>query len=515
MASEEADKMFGLFAGYDKAYGTYGQTEVSTTKRKVEIKKTAKTIKQPVTTDLWDAHLRGEHPLGIIPVDEKGRVRWACVDVDKYEGLSFVDLVGSIARRKLPLIVCRSKSGGAHIFAFFRDWVSASDAQYAMRSVAATLGLGNSELFPKQSEVLYERGDLGSWLNMPYFSSEKTDRGAMKSTGTAMTLREFLRAAESSRCTLEDLTEIPSTSSGGPESTDGSEFRDGPPCLEHLTALGFPEGSRNHGLVALGVFAKKKYESDWEAKLNEWNQKYMNPPLDSEEVQTVIKYLRKKDYNYRCKNQPICNHCNSQVCITRRFGVGEEGNFPVISGLSVLNTDPPLWFMDVNGQRIEMQTDDLQNYKRFQKICMERLHVVFPMLKQDTWLAITREAMKNVIVLEAPPEVSVPGMFQELLADFLRDKSSTTDRDGITIGRVWEDEEAGKFYFRLRDLQDYLERAKFDFYNRSQITTRIKELHGAQHFFNIKGLGVNVWFVPSALVRKIQLDLPAVKEEVL
>jgi len=514
--SAEADKMFGLFAGYLGAYGTYGATEKSHAKGgKLEIKKTARTVKKPVTTQLWEAHLAGEQPLGIMPVDEKGRVKWGCIDVDSYD-VNHVELVIKIEKLGLPMIVCRSKSGGAHIFAFFRDWVSASDAQFVIRGTAAALGLGNSEIYPKQSEVLYERGDMGSWLNMPYFSSETTDRGAMKSTGTSMTLREFLRAAESKLCTLDALSVATSSTSTTKTQGDGaSDFADGPPCLQHLTALGFPQGTRNHGLVALGVLAKKKYESSWESKLEEWNQKYMSPPLDTEEVQTVIKYLRKRDYNYRCKDQPICNHCNSQVCITRRYGVGDEGNFPVISGLSVLNIEPPLWFMDVNGRRIEMQTDDLQNYKRFQKICMEQLHVVFPMLKQDTWLAITREAMKNVTILEVPPEASIPGMFRELLADFCRDKSSRTDKDGILIGRVWEDEEAGRYYFRLRDLQDYLDRAKFDFYTRGQITTRIRDLHGGPHFFNIKGQGQNVFYIPSSVVKVIELSIPPVKKDVL
>jgi hypothetical protein len=514
--SEEADKMFGLFTGYLGMYGTYKAEERNLNKNKLEIKKTARTIREPVTTKLWEAHLKGEQPLGIIPVDEKGRVKWAVIDVDRYD-VNHAELVEKLARHKLPLVVCRSKSGGAHLFAFFRDWTNAADVQYVMRSICAALGLGTSEIFPKQAEVLYARGDSGSWLNMPYFDATKTTRGAVKSTGATMTLKEFLRHVESKICTLEELLaavgEGEKTQSTG--ATSSHEFDDGPPCLQYLTKLGFPEGTRNHGLIALGVLAKKKYESDWEVHLEEWNNKYMSPPLSTEEVQTVVKYLRKKDYNYRCKDQPLCNHCNSQVCITRRFGVGDEGNFPIIAGLSVLNTEPPLWFMDVNGQRIEMTTDDLQIYKRFQKLCMERLHIVFPMLKQDTWLAITREAMKNVIVLEAPPEVSVPGMFLELLIDFCRDKSSTTDREGILIGRVFEDEETQRFYFRLRDLQDYLERAKFDLYTRGQITSRIKDVGGGVFFFNIKGQGVNTWFVPSTLVRRVHLEVPKSKEQVL
>ena len=39
----------------------------------------------------------------------------------------------------------------------------------------------------------------------------------------------------------------------------------------------------------------------------------------------MIKQLEKKDYNYTCKATPMCDHCNSGLCKTQPFGVGDEG----------------------------------------------------------------------------------------------------------------------------------------------------------------------------------------------
>ena len=42
--------------------------------------------------------------------------------------------------------------------------------------LAAGIGYGGVEIFPKQREVLVDRGDIGSWLNMPYFEGETSVR---------------------------------------------------------------------------------------------------------------------------------------------------------------------------------------------------------------------------------------------------------------------------------------------------------------------------------------------------
>ena len=42
---------------------------------------------------------------------------------------------------KLPLIVCRSKSGGAHVFLFTSDYVSAKLMRDKLVQIRAVLGL--------------------------------------------------------------------------------------------------------------------------------------------------------------------------------------------------------------------------------------------------------------------------------------------------------------------------------------------------------------------------------------
>jgi len=360
------------------------------------------------------------------------------------------------------------------------------------------MGLGNCEIFPKQTQVLQEKGDLGNWLNMPYFDGDKTTRYAMKSTLVGMTLAEFVETAE--RAAVLSFDNIKTL-----DLSDDS-LSDGPPCLQYLSSTGFPEGTRNNGLFALGIFCKKKYDN-WQEKLEEYNREFMTPPLTSEEVSSIIKNLEKKEYNYRCSDQPCVAHCNSAVCRTRKFGVGGSEEFPTITGLSVLDTDPPLFFADVDGSRIELTTDQLQNYRAFHKVAMERLHTCYMMLTQPTWLKMINVAMKDMIKIEVPTEVSIHGQFMELLEDFCIGRHRADSKEDILSGKPWEDEEKKRYYFRLADLMLHLDRVRFVAWGRNKVATELDKL-GGKEFFNIRGKGVNVWWVRDSFTKPEAAKLP-------
>lgn len=179
----------------------------------------------------------------------------------------------------------------------------------------------------------------------------------------------------------------------------------------------------------------------------------------------------------------------------------------------MLDTDPPLWFIDVEDDRLELTTDELQNYKAFHKVCMERLFKCFRMMKQDSWLQVVSLAMRDAVRIDAPDEVGHTGQFHELLEDFVMDRHRGEKVDDLLSGRPWEDEETQRHYFRLKDLTKYLETAGFKIYNRSQIVTRIKSMGGNRHFFNIKNTGVNVWYVPSKFKPMPQGELPHLSKD--
>lgn len=505
-----AARMMALFDGYRDAHGTHGGTNRSDAKGgKLEIKKTARTIREPVTEERWREHLSGTRPIGIIPIKEDHTCAWGCIDVDKYD-LNHGEIVKKLKDMGLPLIVCRSKSGGAHIYLFLMEPEPAEEMRAVLQQLAASLGWGDCEVFPKQSQIIMDRGDLGNWLNMPYLGGDSTDRYAFKDTGMGMTLHEFLTAAEGMRTELS-MVKIKKTRGGSKKDMPNlAGYEDAPPCLQHLVSMGFPEGGRNTGLFAMGVYLKRKYESDWKERVEHVNRESISPPLSSEEVAGILRSLDRKDYSYTCKDVPLKNFCNSSLCRTRKYGVGGGGMFPVVTGLSKLETEPPVWFLDIEDHRIELNTRQLLNYKEFQIACADKITVMFMNMKAETWAEMIGAAMTTANIIEAPVESSTNGHFMELLEEFCTNRHSAQNKDEIVLGKPWLDEETERHYFRLRDLMNHLETKKFTVWGRNVVSARLDEI-GGRHFFNIKKVGVNTFWVPATFSEQPNLPLPAIE----
>ena len=191
------DKFKNIFQGLDIAYGQYQPGERGENGKQ---KGKAFICRGDVTDSLWSDHLEGKGPaLGIIPITQANDCRWGCIDIDEYN-FDHASLVKIIRNYKLPLIVCRSKSGGAHVFLFTKENIPASLMQSKLKQMAIILGYEGSEIFPKQTEILVERGDTGNFLNLPYYNEMKGLRYASIDTGAGCTLEEFYMLVDVLAC---------------------------------------------------------------------------------------------------------------------------------------------------------------------------------------------------------------------------------------------------------------------------------------------------------------------------
>ena len=57
-----------------------------------------------------------------------------------------------------------------------------------------------------------------------------------------------------------------------------------------------------------------------------------------------------------------------------KFGIGAGAQNAAIGNLRKYNSTPPVWFMDVNSEPVELDTDGLMNQSMFQKACMEQIN---------------------------------------------------------------------------------------------------------------------------------------------
>ena len=490
--TEKLKQFQAIFAGLDIAYGTYIiKSERGDGKQAGK----ATVVRKPPTDDLWQKHLDGIDPsLGIIPIRADNTCIWGCIDIDQYP-LDHKGLVEKVASLDLPMVVCRSKSGGAHVFLFVEEPIPAGEMQDFLKNAASLLGEAGREIFPKQAEILVDRGDTGNFLNLPYFGGDNGTRYAFKANGESATLEEFFEIYH------EKVQKLPLRIPEPPAQAE-SPIKDGPPCLQALCAQGFPEGTRNNGLFNIGIYLKKAYQSDWEDKMVEYNFKYVSPPLPNNEVQLVLKQVGKKDYQYKCKDMPLNSFCNSGLCRTRKFGIGSSGpDAPQISSLSKYASEPPLWFLDINGRRVELDTDSLYNQALFQKACLERLNLVPPTLRKQDWEQLLNALLKEMVeteqITEASEDTSITGRFTDLLEEFTTHMQQALDREEVIMGRPWRDDDELKTYFRIKDLEAHLKRNNFFGLSAPKMAQRLRDLGGEPISMFIKGRTIRCWRIPS------------------
>jgi len=409
---------------------------------------------------LWENHLQGKGPaLGIIPIREDNTCRWGCIDIDSYN-FDHGSLIQSIRNLNLPLIVCRSKSGGAHVFLFTTEFISAALMQQTLKKIAKVLGYEGSEIFPKQTEILVERGDTGNFLNLPYYNETKGLRYAIDDSGSSCTLEEFYKLYDVYACTEEQVKQIKIE-----EKKIEEAFPAGPPCLNKLASTGFGEGSRNNALFNIAVYYKQAHPDSWEDKIVEANLKYMEPKLSNSEVQQLIKSVNRKGYDkYRCKDAPINAVCQSGLCRTKRFGVGfGEEEMPLLGNLTKYKSTPPQWFLDVDGTRIELKSEQLYSPPLFALACLDQANLVVPVPKAKDWKQFFLKPMMNNLQEVEPLESLDPtNQLTGLLQDWTTNRQSARTMDDVFNKLPFTDENKEFTYFRMDDFYAFLKKNNWE-----------------------------------------------------
>lgn len=488
----DAELMMALFEGSDLAHGRSEMTNEVSKKGKHETRSWIE--KRAVTLADWNDHLEGRRGIGIPPLNSKNCVRWGAIDVDVYNGLDIAELNGRIQQARLPLVVCRSKSGGPHIFLFVDDWVPASEMIEKLDAMAGFLGFATSEIFPKQAMIGQDakNPDFGSWINMPYFGGTEYLRYALDDGGKALTsVADFAGYARSRTLSKESFYGIKSPA-------PAELLPDGPPCLNQLMASG-PGEMRNVILSNIAVYLKKKFGEAWQPELDRYNAMFPEP-LGSSEVEAIKKSYDRKDYRFQCSKQPLCAFCDSSACKKRAHGIGGKDMMPSSRSLTMIDTNPPIWYLDValpNGKerRISLSTEQLQNPRLFQRRCMETIQKMPPSMKMEEWEQVVAQLMQHCSIIEVPPEMGPEGQFIELVWEFLSNRASVDSFEDMKRGLPFRNE-AG-YHFRLKDLQAYVKNQRFDDLRKHEMTAVIKNrLNGEKGFKQIAGTGVNFITIP-------------------
>lgn len=437
-----------------------------------------------ITLDDYNSHLLGKQGLGIIPITENNTCKFTVIDIDIYDK-SLEMFLRAIDKHNFPLVPFKSKSGGLHIYVFFDEFVQVKDAIDITKKIASILSIDVFvkqtkgtlvEIFPKQTF----NKDRGSWINLPYYNSAKTRQAAIK-LGKELSLEDCILLIEQRITNIESIKNFLSS----------LPYNDAPPCLQSmylLDAVGENEG-RNNYLFSWGAYFKKKDENYFEQHLYEINASMKAPIPDSELEATIIKSLRKKDYNYKCTQYPCVAFCNKSECKLREYGVGKvDGYFSNLEygQLKQYKTSQPYYEWEIRQQGDEdfktlkfKNEDEIIRQDAFLKLCLRELYVLPIKLKQTEWFKVVNQSLQEIAIekIDEEDEMSVLTLFRTLFIEFLMNRSMAANKEQLLAKKVYLDASKKEYLFRAKDLSEYLYVTKnFKFLQPGEINGILKDM---------------------------------------
>lgn len=498
ITDEDVRRFAALFSGYELAHGTY---EIRGKAADGKVTGKAQTMRGGATPGHYRAHLEGKGSgVGIIMLRQDNTVCFGAIDYD-VKTMDHVKAEAQIRALNLPLILCRSKSGGGHFYCFAAEPIPAVHMLERLSEWRAVLGMSDkTEVFPKQTSR-YDASDIGNWINIPYFGVGK-DTGTNRygyHMGIPLDLKGFLELAESRRVT-PDMMQLPAKATSR-DTDEETLFLEGPPCLQLLEAQGgFVQGTKKEGMFNVGVYLRKRYPDDWKEHIDRYNATMAQ--IKSDEVQGIVKQVGKKEYSYKCSQPPINSCCNKRLCRMRMWGVGstdgEDGQGVSIGALiryDSSNGDDPLFAMEVNGKRVLVTTSQLYSRDEFNRACISQANVIPVHMTPVRWLKFLGKFLPTADVVPLPEDASPTGQLWEYITMFLTQSVIATEREKIQLGVPYR--EGDKMYFRSIDLFKFLDARRLPYKSPQQVWEVLRQRGADKGFWNIHGRGINYWSLPA------------------
>jgi hypothetical protein len=221
----------------------------------------------------------------------------------------------------------------------------------------------------------------------------------------------------------------------------------------------------------------------------------MDPYLPSTQVQKTISQHDKKDYQFKCKDQPMCSVCNASLCKSRKYGIGNDYNHTV-TDLTKYESDESVWFLNLDGRRLCINTDEFFDQAKFRKACMNSLNILPNKMSARDWDVRIQSLLAEVDIIDMPEEVTKIGRFDNHLEAFLADQGEAMTIDEILIDKAWTPQDEEVTYFKLSSLEKYLTKQRFSNFSSTQVCARIRELDGDSTKKKIRGKLYHLWYVP-------------------
>lgn len=496
-----------LFSGNERSHGVWDK---KTGKMRTEL--------VAASVDDYRMHLEGEQGVGVVPVKDDGNIMFAALDLDNHGDPVDLDLqktAALAAEKKYPLVCCRSKSGGIHCYLFMKEPTPAYKVRSLLAAMAPEIGFPSAEIFPKQDKLLKDSlsGEmaLGNWLNLCYFDSDDGVRRGMSGRGRLLTLGEFVDIAEAKRVSEADIDDMLSTG-----------HSEAPPCIQRFYKEGVPGGYRNQALYNITIYLRRAKPDTYVDDAMDANNSVFDRPLPSVEAKRTIKSAGRRDYKYKCGEEPCKSYCDSRACVNKLYGITPDeeveirhGNeLPPFTDLVKFDTDPPRWGFSMGGKEIQgVDTEELFNFNQLRKAVAGKLNTHVPNMSSRRWDAILQELFLTMKVVEVPKDASASGQAVARLVEYLSKAESrlsegydeAKEREKLTRGMPCIQFVAETKYgvFKMTDFVKHLKNTRSEDLKGANLYFALREHLGVETTrMRIGGKATTVWMVPMSNIHK-------------
>lgn len=514
-----AERLARLFSGNTRSHGRFEPRKSAKSKDKLY------TVHSAVPPEAWLEHITGVKGVGSVPIMDDDQCWFGAIDVDAHgddtPDIDVVALERMVREKDLPLMVCRSKSGGAHLYLFCSEPTPAKLVRATLAKWSEQLGYAGVEVFPKQDKLIVVDNEkiYGNWINLCYFDAFNPDQKRYcVEGGQKINLDYFLELAESRRINPAVLV----------ERAEG-EHAEAPPCIQKMISGGVGKGHRNEALYNLVVYLRRAFPETWKDKAYDLNARVFEAPLAHAEATKTINSASRRDYRYKCKEEPCRSLCQSYLCVQRKFGITPEekgelemGTAPNFGPLVKYTTDPVRWELLVDGVPIHLGTGELMDYRHVRQSVADSLTRLIAPMKNDRWQVMLHKLMTEATVREAPEEASPAGLIRRKLQEFIAkgdltsDGTNKADREALLMGSpVVQVRGQGRVvYFRGDDFVAFLRKTRSEDLKGPNMWLALKK-SGVEHCqLRVGSSNINAWYVPITEDAVIQIETPNMEPEI-
>jgi hypothetical protein len=440
-------EMQELFDNQQAYHGICDIKEADTETGKVSAKMS--TVASPLTAASYIKHLSGQQGIGLSPLGAgtSDTIRWAAIDLDKWDRHTHQSLVSIIYRYDLPFCPCYSKSKNIHLYVFFSKGEKPREVRSALQKYAQLLDLPlHVEIFPKQDKP----SKSGNWINLPYFNSE---RQMLDSNAHEVNIEQFIARAKNHTTTVKALNEL----------WELMPYSGAPHCVRTTYLYeDTPKGTRNNVYYNACVYWQIREGQDAtidaEAQMIEFAEHLHYEANEGTEVVTTRQgVLRNKSYGYACNSVSICIEA---YCKKDTYGISQDFQAAILDSYIYKLIDTPPSYKWCIGNRLLHFNDEAEliDIRKFRELVFREFDYIVGDMKQREWFDIVtaargrgKEYDKNAI-----RGFSTSSQLDAAVLEFLRTRTQSQRLDQIYSGRLYYNPDDRVYTFKTDALLEYI-----------------------------------------------------------